>query len=102
MYAPPDDDIRRRVAGIEAVCAEFRVPLRAAALQFADLNPMVSSVVAGLRSAAEVRAAVDAFNLPIPQEFWERLKSNGLIDPAAPTEPGEADAGMSRMGARIA
>lgn len=102
MYAPPDDDIRRKVAGIEAVCAEFRVPLRAAALQFADLNPMVSSVVAGLRSAAEVRAAVDAFNLPIPQEFWERLKSDDLIDPDAPTKSEEAESAMPPMGARIA
>ncbi|MEM7041838.1 MAG: aldo/keto reductase, partial [Pseudomonadota bacterium] len=85
MYEPPDPKLCAKVASIELVCTAFDVPLRAAALQFADLNPMVSSVVAGLRSERELAEAIEAFNYPIPDEFWMQLKEGGLIDQQAPT-----------------
>lgn len=88
MYEPPSETMRARIGAIENVCAEFDVPLRAAALQFADLNPAVASVVAGMRTEAEIAAAVDAFNHPIPPDFWNRLKSLDLIDKTAPTDEG--------------
>ncbi|WP_421726082.1 aldo/keto reductase [Bauldia sp.] len=88
MYAPPDDAVRAKITNLEAVCALHGVPLRAAALQFADLNPLVSSVVAGLRTEAEIDAAIEAFNYPVPPAFWAQLKAEGLIDPAAPIEAG--------------
>ena len=90
MYQAPDAAVRTKITAIETVCAAFDVPLRAAALQFADLNPMVCSVVAGLRSERELAEAIEAFNHPIPDAFWMRLKAEGLIDPNAPTMAGRA------------
>ncbi|MEM1399799.1 MAG: aldo/keto reductase [Pseudomonadota bacterium] len=86
MYAPPDTGMRQKVMTIQAVCKDFGVPLPAAALQFADLNPLVASVVAGLRNQSELFAAIEAFNHPIPPDFWSRLKDLGLIHTDAPTQ----------------
>ncbi|MEM8950240.1 MAG: aldo/keto reductase [Pseudomonadota bacterium] len=88
MYEPPDAAVRNKIAAAEFVCAEFDVPLRAAALQFADLNPLVCSVVAGLRSERELADAIEAFNHPIPDDVWRRMKEEGLIDEHAPTAAG--------------
>ncbi len=85
MYEPPCPDMRAKVTAIDAVCQVFDVPLRAAALQFADLNPLVASVVAGLRSETELSEAIDAFNHPIPPDFWSRLKDLDLVHLDAPT-----------------
>lgn len=85
MYEPPSPEMRAKITAIDAVCKVFDVPLRAAALQFADLNPLVASVVAGLRSETELTEAIDAFNYPIPSEFWSRLKDLDLIHLDAPT-----------------
>lgn len=86
MYEPPCPEIRAKITAIEAVCKVFHVPLSAAALQFADLNPLVASVVAGLRSETELSEAIDAFNYPIPPDFWSRLKELNLIHLDAPTQ----------------
>ncbi len=102
MYSPPDEDIRQKLEWIHAVCNEFGVPLRAAALQFADNNPVVSSVVAGLRSEREIEDAVDAFNFSIPPEFWVRLKKEELIDQNAPTDSEVSDPGLVPAGRRTA
>lgn len=98
MYAPPDEDIHQKLERINAQCTAFGVPLRAAALQFADNNPIVSSVVAGLRSEREIQDAVDAFNYPIPPAFWDRLKEQKLIDQNAPTDSAVSDPGLASAG----
>ncbi|MEO1020864.1 MAG: aldo/keto reductase, partial [Pseudomonadota bacterium] len=78
--------MRAKITAIDAVCKVFDVPLGAAALQFADLSPLVASVVAGLRSETELTEAIDAFNYPIPPDFWSRLKELDLIHLDAPTQ----------------
>jgi D-threo-aldose 1-dehydrogenase len=60
------------------------VPLPAAALQFALGHPAVASVVAGFSSPQEVRASAAAVLDPIPPEFWDELKNEGLIRTDAP------------------
>ena len=52
-YAPAPADLVARVAAIEAVCAEYHVPLRAAALQFPRAHPAVVSVIPGARTIGE-------------------------------------------------
>ena len=83
MYERPDAGIRQRMTKIEAVCAALGVPLRAAALQFAAMHPLIASVATGMRSQAEIDDAVAAFRHPIPPTFWHRLMEHGLIDPRA-------------------
>jgi D-threo-aldose 1-dehydrogenase len=78
-HAPAQAAVIERVRRIEAVCAAHNVPMPAAALQFPLLNPLVATVLPGLRSPAELDAALDWFAAPIPDGFWSDLRSAGLL-----------------------
>ncbi|HEX6396235.1 MAG TPA: aldo/keto reductase [Steroidobacteraceae bacterium] len=83
-YAAPPPAILDRVRRLEALCADHRVPLQAAALQFPLAHPAIATVVAGCANAAEARNIVQMFNYPVPGAFWRALRERGLVDPRAP------------------
>ena len=83
-YAPASQAVIERVAAIERVCAEFAVPLKAAALQFPRAHPAVATVLAGARSIAELDENLRMASMPIPGEFWQALRAAGLIVREAP------------------
>jgi len=87
-YAPAPQLIVDRVAAIERTCAEFSVPLPAAALQFPLSHPAVSCVLPGVRSKEEFDANLRWARHQIPVQFWSALRERRLIDPRAPV-PGE-------------
>jgi D-threo-aldose 1-dehydrogenase len=87
-YAPAPPQIMRKVLDIERVCREFAVPLKAAALQFPRAHRAVASVLAGVRSVAELDENLRMAGATIPREFWNALRQKGLIVPEAPL-PGE-------------
>jgi D-threo-aldose 1-dehydrogenase len=84
-YAAPPPGILATVAAIEAVCNAHAVPLAAAALQFPLGHSAVAAVVAGARSAAEVKENLALFETPIPEILWSDLKGEGLLHAEAPT-----------------
>jgi len=83
-YAPAPEDIMRRVASIEKVCAEYRVPLPAAALQFVVAHPAVPSFIAGTRTVAQLHQNLEWFAHSIPADFWMELKRQKLLREDAP------------------
>ncbi|MES2260705.1 MAG: aldo/keto reductase [Pseudomonadota bacterium] len=83
-YAPASAAILEKVARIEAVCAQYRVPLPAAALQFVVAHPAVPSFLAGTRTVEQLQQNLDWFSYPIPAEFWAALKTQGLLREDAP------------------
>lgn len=83
-YAPAPADILAKVARMEAVCAEYQVPLPAAALQFVVAHPVIASFTAGTRTDEQLRQNLDWFSYPIPADFWAALKKNGLLRDDAP------------------
>jgi D-threo-aldose 1-dehydrogenase len=83
-YAAPPAAVLERVRSLEALCAEFSVPLQAAALQFPLGHPAVASVVAGCANGAEARNCAAMFTHAIPAAFWQALHDRGLVDPRAP------------------
>ena len=83
-YAPPPPAVLERVARLEQLCADFSVPLQAAALQFPLGQPRVASVVAGCANGAEARNCAAMHSHPIPTAFWRALRERGLVDPRAP------------------
>ena len=89
-YAPAPADVVAKVARIEAVCAEFGVPLRAAALQFPRAHPAVACVLVGARTVAELDDNLAQARHPIPRAFWEALRARRLVDEAAPVPGDEA------------
>lgn len=84
-YEPAPQHIIDRVAHIETICSQFNVPLAAAALQFPAAHPQICSVLAGLASPLQVQQAKEWMSVEIPREFWQMLRTRGLIHPAAVT-----------------
>ncbi len=62
-----------RARELEAVCAQFGVPLRAAAARFPLRHPAVASVLIGARSAAEIADAIRLRAADIPSALWDAL-----------------------------
>lgn len=83
-YAAAPAEILERAARIETICKQHNVPLPAAALQFPLGHPLVSSVIPGPRSRAEMSTIFDWFALDIPAALWSDLKSAGLMHQDAP------------------
>jgi D-threo-aldose 1-dehydrogenase len=84
IYRPASEEILARVRAMEALCAEYAIPLRAAALQFALAHPAVRSLVVGGQSITEWEDNKTMLGVQIPSAFWEKLKSQKLIKPDAP------------------
>jgi D-threo-aldose 1-dehydrogenase len=62
---------------LEAACARYGAPLRAAAARFPLAHPAVASVLIGARSAAEISDAINLRELAIPAQLWDALAAGG-------------------------
>ena len=69
-YTP---EILDHVAGIKALCAEYGVPMNAAALQWCCRHPQVAATIPGARVAQEASANAAAGAVEIPEAFWNAL-----------------------------
>ncbi len=83
-YAPAPEPIMQKVKKIEAVCARHKVPLAAAALQFLLAHPAVASHIPGTRTVAQMEQNIALAGQAIPKDFWQDLKSSGLLRQDAP------------------
>ncbi len=88
-YRAANESELSRVRRIEEVCARHGVPIAAAALQFVMGHPVVSAVIPGAASAAQVERNVATFRHPIPADLWAELKAEGLLREEAPVPAGE-------------
>lgn len=80
--APPE--VIARVTALEDCAKRHSVPLPAAALQFPLGHPLVTSVIPGLRSRAELAQTLVWAATRIPDDFWQDLLNQGLLHPEAP------------------
>lgn len=83
-YAAPPAAVLDKVRQLEGLCAEFSVPLQAAALQFPLAHPAVATVVAGCASGAEARNCASMMSFTVPGDFWRALRARQLVHPATP------------------
>ena len=83
-YAPAPAQILEKTAAIQAICQRHGVPLNAAAIQFAQAHPAISSLVIGAIHPDEIAANLAARQLEIPQTVWDELRTAGLVEAAAP------------------
>jgi D-threo-aldose 1-dehydrogenase len=70
---------------LQTIADQFKIDLRAAALQFCAAHPAVSSVIPGTSQPKRVIENVELMKQSIPAEFWQRLKDDALIPRTAPT-----------------
>lgn len=83
-YRAVDPAILDRARRIYAECASKGVDVGAAALQLPLAHPAVAAVVAGQRTADEVKIAADRMHAAVPADLWTRLRSAGLIESTTP------------------
>jgi D-threo-aldose 1-dehydrogenase len=73
LYRPVPADVLARVRAMARVCREHGVRLPQAALTFPLRHPAVRRVVAGMRSATEVRQNLALLAAPVPDALWLAL-----------------------------
>ena len=84
-YARVDAATLQRAQRIYDICAAEKVDVGAAALQFPLAHPAVVTVIAGMRSSAEVHSAAERLCARLPKSLWEALRRAGILSPEAPT-----------------
>jgi D-threo-aldose 1-dehydrogenase len=83
-YQKADVELLNRVRLIQQICNRYAIELPSAALQFPLLHPAIVAVVAGHKTAAEVRANTAWLEPRIPMALWKELIHYALIPPTAP------------------
>jgi D-threo-aldose 1-dehydrogenase len=83
-YGAAPEHIVKRVAALEAFCKDHKIPIGAAALQFALTHPAICSVLTGPKSPAELQSTLAWWNVSIPTSFWHDLVAAKLVDPRTP------------------
>jgi D-threo-aldose 1-dehydrogenase len=72
-YRETAEPVRDTVRAMRRVCADYQVPLPAAALQFSLRDPRVASTVVGVSEPARVGETVALASLEIPDALWSEL-----------------------------
>ena len=80
--APPE--IMERARGLEEVAARHEVNLKAAASQFVFAHPAITCIIPGTRQPDRGSENFDLLTEEIPADFWNELKSEGLVRTDAP------------------
>ncbi|GFE25838.1 aldo/keto reductase [Streptomyces libani] len=83
-YTPAPAPLLDRARQLAACCAEFNIPLKAAALRFPFGHPAVAAAVVGAATPEEMAENARLFTQQIPDELWHTLVARGLLDPDLP------------------
>ncbi len=83
-YQQATPEILTRVDALRAVCAEFNVDIRAAALQFSLAHPAVAAVIPGASQPSRIAENLALVDAEIPAAFWQALRTRGLVAVDAP------------------
>ncbi|MEV7379328.1 aldo/keto reductase [Streptomyces lydicus] len=83
-YAPAPPELLARARQLAAVCEEFGVPLKAAALRFPFGHPAVAAAVVGAATPEEMAENAALFHHPVPDALWHALVARGLLDAGLP------------------
>lgn len=83
-YAPATPAILNKVARIKAIADSHGISMKAAGLQFALANPAVAAVIPGASRPGRIAEDSAALAEILPADFWHALRSEGLVNLAAP------------------
>ncbi|MFI7048507.1 aldo/keto reductase [Streptosporangium sandarakinum] len=86
QQAPPE--IIERVNRLRALADKHGVGIKAAALQFSLAHPVSAAAVPGATRPSRIAEDVAALNETVPAAFWQELRAQGLVSPAAPLPGG--------------
>jgi D-threo-aldose 1-dehydrogenase len=83
-YAAAPPELVNRASRIAEVCERYGVTLPQVAIQFPLGHPAVSCVVIGSRTAEQMRANAEHFEVAVPPSLWEELRAEGLLGEEVP------------------
>lgn len=83
-YAPIKPEMAAKIAKIKAIADRHGVSMKAAGLQFSLANPAVAAVIPGASQPSRIAEDGTAFREKIPADFWQELRTAGLVSPEAP------------------
>ncbi|WP_315703041.1 MULTISPECIES: aldo/keto reductase [unclassified Bradyrhizobium] len=83
-YGTVPSAIAAKVERISALCADFEIPIKAAALHFALAHPASAAVVPGASKPERILEDHAALKTNIPAAFWHELRNKGLVAEGAP------------------
>jgi D-threo-aldose 1-dehydrogenase len=73
-YATAPPEVLARARRLEARCASYGVPLKAAAIQFPLRHPAVACVLASARNVDELEENLAMFGFEVPAPLWAELE----------------------------
>ncbi len=65
---------------LNEIIKKYPVDLRTVALQFCAGHPQVGAVIPGASTAEQAKANAVSFNTPVPNDLWQELKAENLIE----------------------
>jgi len=83
-YGAVPPEVAVKVERIKALCTKYRVPIKAAALQFSLAHPATAAVIPGASKPERIIEDHQALRAEIPAEFWRDLRAQSLVAPNAP------------------
>jgi D-threo-aldose 1-dehydrogenase len=83
-YGAVPPAIAAKVGKISALCAEYSIPIKAAALHFSLAHPASAAVIPGASKPERILEDHAALNTRIPGDFWYELRKRGLVAEGAP------------------
>jgi D-threo-aldose 1-dehydrogenase len=83
-YQKASPEILAKVERIKGIAERYKVPVKAAALQFCLAHPAVAAVIPGASRPERISEDHTALKASIPDDFWHELRKLGLVAPTAP------------------
>jgi D-threo-aldose 1-dehydrogenase len=72
-YSDAPQDLIERARRMEEICASYKIPLAAAALQFSLRDPRIVSTIVGISRPERLTETVSLAQYPIPAELWKEF-----------------------------
>ena len=83
-YGAVPPSIAAKVEKISGLCAEYKIPVKAAALHFSLAHPASVAVIPGASKPERILEDHAALKTNIPPDFWYALRKRGLVAESAP------------------
>ena len=83
-YQQASPEILAKVETLKGIAQRYKVPVKAAALQFSLAHPAVAAVIPGASRPERIAEDHAALKASIPDDFWYELRKRGLVSSTAP------------------
>ena len=83
-YQKASPEILAKVDRIKGIAKRYRVPMKAAALQFSLAHPASAAVIPGASRPERIAEDHAALEATIPDDFWREMRKQGLVTADAP------------------